>query len=130
MSGMRHTAVQLPKWPSLFNDFALRMNLFNLYIFIEIGGTGGGAFRAMYARFLDEAAAIAKKPAWAEGAEMFRESARRFSSIGQSFKDAVKMTGMKREFRLRLWSLERLPILRNGHGARCAGRSNGDDVPE
>jgi hypothetical protein len=55
VSGMRHTAAQLPKWPSLFNDFALRMNLFNLYIFIEIGGTGGGAFRAMYARFLDEA---------------------------------------------------------------------------
>ena len=95
VSGMRHTAAQLPKWPSLFNDFALRMNLFNLYIFIEIGGTGGGAFRAMYARFLDEAASIAKKPAWAEAAETLRESARRFSSIGQSFKDAATATGIE-----------------------------------
>lgn len=95
VSGMRHTAAQLPKWPSLFNDFELRMNLFNLYIFIEIGGTGGGAFRAMYARFLDEAASIAKKPAWAEAAEMFRGSARRFSSIGQSFKDAATATGIE-----------------------------------
>ena len=94
VSGIRHTAAQLPKWPSLFNDIQLRMNLFNLYIFIEIGGTGGGAFRAMYARFLDEAALIAKTRAWAELAAMFRESARRFSSIGQSFKDAAKATDL------------------------------------
>lgn len=95
VSGMRHTAAQLPNWPSLFNDFQLRMNLFNLYIFIEIGGTGGGAFRAMYARFLEEASLIAKKPALAEAAASFRESARRFSSIGQLFKDAEKATGLK-----------------------------------
>ncbi len=95
VSGMRHTAVQLPKWPSILNDFQLRMNLFNLYIFIEIGGTGGGAFRAMYARFLDEAATIAKRPAWAGVAEMFRDSARRFSLIGQSFKDAATATGIE-----------------------------------
>lgn len=95
ISGIRHTAAQLPKWPSLFNDFQLRLNLFNLYIFIEIGGTGGGAFRAMYARFLDEAASMAKKPAWAEAAEMFRESARSFSSIGQSFKDAATAPGIE-----------------------------------
>lgn len=49
VSGMRHTANQLLKWPSLFDDFALRMHLFNLYIFIEIGGTGGGCFRSMCA---------------------------------------------------------------------------------
>lgn len=94
--GMRHTAVQLPRWPSLMNNFALRMNLFNLYIFIEIGGTGGGAFRAMYARFLDEAASIARTPAaLAETAEAFRESARRFSAIGQLFKNAEKASDLE-----------------------------------
>jgi hypothetical protein len=93
--GMRHTAAQLLKWPLLFNDFQLRMNLFNLYIFIEIGGTGGGAFRAMYARFLDEAASIARKPEWADAAQDFRESAHRLSSIGQSFKNAEKATGLE-----------------------------------
>ncbi|MGZ8885912.1 MAG: DUF4872 domain-containing protein [Halobacteriota archaeon] len=35
-----------------------RMNLFSLYVFIEIGGTGGGCFRYLYARFLNEAAAV------------------------------------------------------------------------
>lgn len=95
VSGMRHTAAQLLKWPSLFNDFQLRVNLFNLYIFIEIGGTGGGAFRAMYARFLDEAAHIAKKPALAEAAAVFRDSARRFTSVGLLFKDATKAAGLE-----------------------------------
>jgi hypothetical protein len=90
VSGMRHTAAQLPRWPAQFNDFELRMNLFNLYIFIEIGGTGGGAFRAMYARFLDEAAKVAKMPLLSEMAEQFRDSARRFSSIGQLFHDVQK----------------------------------------
>ncbi|HUB29997.1 MAG TPA: BtrH N-terminal domain-containing protein [Terracidiphilus sp.] len=94
VSGMRHAAAQLPQWPSLFNDFQLRVNLFNLYIFIEIGGTGGGAFRAMYARFLDEAATIAKKPLLAEIAEEFRESARRFTAIALLFKDAEKTGGL------------------------------------
>lgn len=88
VSGMRHAAAQLPKWRTLFNDFALRINLFNLYIFIEIGGTGGGAFRAMYARFLSEASTLASLPALAEAAADFSESARRFSAIGQLFKGA------------------------------------------
>lgn len=88
VSGMRHAAAQLPKWPGLFNDFELRINLFNLYIFIEIGGTGGGAFRAMYARFLREASTLARLPALAEAAADFSESARLFSAIGELFKDA------------------------------------------
>jgi hypothetical protein len=99
VKGMRHTADQLLKWPTLFNDFQLRMNLFNLYIFIEIGGTGGGAFRAMCARFLDEAALLARRPEWAEAARDFRESARRFSTIGQSFKDAVKERNLEDKIR-------------------------------
>lgn len=95
VSGMRHTASQLPKWSSLFNDLQLRLNLFNLYIFLEIGGTGGGAFRAMYSRFLDDAAHVAKNPVFAAAAATFRESARRFTSIGLLFKDAMKATGLE-----------------------------------
>jgi len=95
VSGMRHTAAQLLKWPSLFNDHELRMNLFNLYIFIEIGGTGGGCFRSMYARFLDEAAAIARKPALAEAAESLRDSAHRFTEIALLFQDAVTANDLR-----------------------------------
>ncbi|MGZ8889607.1 MAG: DUF4872 domain-containing protein [Halobacteriota archaeon] len=40
------------------DDTVPRMNLFSLYVFIEIGGTGWGCFRYLYARFLNEAAAV------------------------------------------------------------------------
>ena len=95
VSGMRIAAERLPKWSGLFNDFQLRVNLFNLYVFIEIGGTGGGAFRAMYARFLDEAALLVRKPALNEAAQAFRESARRFSEIALLFRDAAHADGLK-----------------------------------
>jgi len=44
IKGIRHAAREIIKWPNMFKDKELRMNLFNLYIFIEIGGTGGGCF--------------------------------------------------------------------------------------
>jgi hypothetical protein len=106
VEGMRHTASQILKWPALFNDKELRMNLFNFYVFIEISGTGGGCFRFMYSRFLDEGAKIARNPALKKAAEQFDQSGRMFSRIGQMFKDAEKMNDVEakiqaasREFR-------------------------------
>ena len=36
IKGLRHTSRKILKWPSSFEDKELRMNLFTLYIFIEI----------------------------------------------------------------------------------------------
>ncbi len=91
IAGLRHTAKQLLQWPAIFPDKELRMNLFNLYIFIEIGGTGGGCFRPMYARFLEEGGKIAGKPALASSAEIFHESGGKFTEIALMFKDAATM---------------------------------------
>jgi hypothetical protein len=106
VAGMRHTASQLLKWPVIFNDKDLRMNLFNLYIFIEIGGTGGGCFRYMYSRFLVDAARIARNPALTTAAERFNQSGKMFSNIGLMFKDSKRMKDIEekieatsREFR-------------------------------
>ena len=52
VKGLRRTSRELVKGPTMFTEEELRMQLFNLYLFIEIGGTGGGCFRYMYARFL------------------------------------------------------------------------------
>jgi hypothetical protein len=60
IKGIKHASKELLKWPEIFTDHALRMNLFNLYIFIEIRGAGGGFFRYMYSRFLSESARITK----------------------------------------------------------------------
>jgi hypothetical protein len=88
VKGMRHTAKELLKWPDLFSEHDLRMNLFNFYIFIEIGGTGGGCFRYMYSRFLKEAAQVTGNPALEDAAVKMAASGEMLSSIGQSFKNA------------------------------------------
>jgi hypothetical protein len=93
--GMRHTADEILKWPDQFEDHELRMHLFNLYIFIEIGGTGGGCFRPMYARFLREAAAIAENRALVKSAEAFENIGSRFTEIAMMFKDAEKLRDLK-----------------------------------
>jgi hypothetical protein len=95
--GLRHTARQLLQWPAIFKDQDLRMNLFNLYVFIEIGGTGGGCFRPMYARFLEEGAKTTRKPALANAAEIFRQSGAKFTEIALLFKDAETMKGIDKK---------------------------------
>jgi len=88
IKGIKHTAKEILKWPEIFKDIELRMNLFTLYIFIEIGGTGGGCFRYMYSRFLKEAAKITDIKALGGASATFNESGKIFSEIGLMFKDA------------------------------------------
>jgi hypothetical protein len=99
IEGMRHTANQLLKWPAMFGERELRMNLFNLYIFIEIGGTGGGCFRYMYSRFLKRGAKITGNPALAKAAEEFNRSGRDLSRIALMFKGAEKMDDLEEKIR-------------------------------
>ena len=99
VEGLRHTASQLLKWPAVFNDKDLRMNLFNLYIFIEIGGTGGGCFRYMYSRFLKEGAKITRNPALAKAAEEFDQAGKKFTRIGLLFKDAKRMSDIEEKIK-------------------------------
>jgi hypothetical protein len=91
VKGMRHTAKEIRKWPDIFNDYDLRMNLFSLYIFIEIGGTGGGCFRYMYSRFLKESASITKHSMLAASAEKIQKAGEMFTDIGVLFKEAEKV---------------------------------------
>ncbi|MFW5709595.1 MAG: BtrH N-terminal domain-containing protein [Chloroflexota bacterium] len=58
VKGIRKTAKRLPEWRNSLDESELRFALFNAYIFIQIGGTGGGAFRYMFSRFLNEAAEV------------------------------------------------------------------------
>jgi hypothetical protein len=99
IAGLRLTAKQLLRWPASFPDKELRMNLFNLFVFIEIGGTGGGCFRPMYARFLEECAGILALPALADAAEIFHQSGGKFTEIALLFKDAEKMKNIEENVR-------------------------------
>jgi hypothetical protein len=91
VSGMRHTANELLKWPEQFSERDLRMQLFNLYVFIEIGGTGGGCFRPMYSRFMKEGADVTGNRALLKSAADFERIGREFSEIGLMFKNAATM---------------------------------------
>jgi hypothetical protein len=88
IKGIRHAAREIVKWPGLMDDTALRMSLFNLYVFIEIGGTGGGCFRPMYARFLEESASITKNDDLLKASGLISEAGALFTEAGLLFKDA------------------------------------------
>ncbi len=51
--GMRRLAGELPRWPGMTRDWAFAARFW--YQVIEKRGTGGGFFRRLYARYLDEA---------------------------------------------------------------------------
>jgi len=91
VKGLRHNSKELVKWPTMFTDRELRMQLFSLYLFIEIGGTGGGCFRYMYARFLQEARDITGKKSLGDASEMFQTAGEKFTEIGRRFRDAETM---------------------------------------
>lgn len=87
VKGFIRTANELKRWQSIFDEKYLRLALFNVYIFIEVGGTGGGCFRYMYSRFLKEAYQITSSRALLEASEMIYESGRKFTETAYLFKN-------------------------------------------
>ncbi|MBT3275680.1 MAG: DUF4872 domain-containing protein, partial [Spirochaetales bacterium] len=71
LKGIEKWAKQVLKWPTQFPGRGTVDCLTSLYTYIEIGGTGGSAFRKMYARFLREAAAITGRSGFGEAAAAY-----------------------------------------------------------
>jgi hypothetical protein len=87
VKGIRKAAKRAPKWPNVMDKEALRGTLFNTFVFIDaMGGTGGGAFRYMFSRFLREAAEIAGDPRLEESAEEFQHIGDRWQEVAEIFK--------------------------------------------
>ncbi len=84
LSGMQKWAGLVPKWNKQFKGMNLLGCLLNTFIYIEIGGTGGSAFRPMYAKFLRESAEILEKPELNQPAELFEKSAAIWSKIASA----------------------------------------------
>lgn len=59
VKGIRKATRETMRWPEILDAAALARTCFNVAMLIDHrGGTGGGIFRYMYARFLGEAASI------------------------------------------------------------------------
>jgi hypothetical protein len=118
----------LKKWADLVVDerspkgwqrvFKTPLNLFgalmSTYIFIEIGGTGGSAFRTMYASFLSEAAGVLEQPELERVSCAYRECGHLWSDVARAaLPDWVPELKQTREL---IWEKNRI----FEHQPRCA----------
>jgi len=87
--GMRKAGSQIQKWEKQFNDNDFRMNIFNIYLFVTVAGTGGGIFRYMYSRFLKEASKITSNKELVNIADIIYNSGDMWEDMALPLKDAL-----------------------------------------
>ncbi|MDM8008495.1 MAG: BtrH N-terminal domain-containing protein [Phycisphaerae bacterium] len=87
--GIRKAGTRVAQWATLMQPEPLRYACFNAFVFIDAtGGTGGGIFRYMYGRFLEEAAAITGEGRLLEVSHGMRETGDDWQEIAGSFHKA------------------------------------------
>lgn len=87
--GIRTAAGRVREWANL-EPAELRQALFNVYVFVEIGGTGGGLFRHMYARFLEEAAGLTGLPRLGDAARAFHRCGERWAALAKPYENVYE----------------------------------------
>lgn len=89
--GIRKAAEEVGRWPTRMNPASLREACLNAFLFIDAaGGTGGGIFRLMYARFLDESAPILGKASLKKAAGELRRIGDAWQAIAAQFSAAAE----------------------------------------
>ncbi len=84
VAGIKKWASLVTRWPEQFKGLNLYGCLLNTFIYIEIGGTGGSAFRPMYAQFLREAETFLKNPGLSDVGALLVDSGKIWSEIGKA----------------------------------------------
>lgn len=88
--GVAKAAKLLPTWPDALPTAQLAGACANVFVMIDAtGGTGGGLFRYMYARFLGEAAAITGESALRATAERVHELGDAWQEVAETVRSAA-----------------------------------------
>jgi hypothetical protein len=90
VEGIKTASKRAAEWPGSFDVDQLRMALFNVYIYTEIGGTGGGLFRLMYSRFLSQAADLTGDARLKDAAEDFQQIGEKWTKLVTPLKEALE----------------------------------------
>jgi hypothetical protein len=94
VAGLDRFAEELPAWSRRVSGEADRSWCFRFaYQVIERRGTGGGLFRALYARFLEEAERLVPSLARLGLSARMRELAERWTTLAQAFKALSEAPG-------------------------------------
>ena len=89
--GIRKAAGLISRWPKMLTEKELRDTCINTAFMIDArGGTGGGIFRYMYGRFLDEVAVII-------GQEKLAAAGDQMKVIGDRWEEVAHLFGMAYE---------------------------------
>lgn len=91
VAGIRTAATRVRQWLAQFDESTLRAALFNVYIYTEIGGTGGGLFRYMYSRFLNEAADLTSDPHLQEASQQVHKCAEQWRALALPLEQAFEI---------------------------------------
>jgi hypothetical protein len=71
LKGFLKFKTMFPTWYRRFDPSKFLLSLFNTFIYMETGGSGGAWVRCMYSRFLREAAEVLSQPAFDRAANTF-----------------------------------------------------------
>lgn len=91
LPGLKKFAGDVIRFSQLMDFKTMRQNLLFAYLSFEKIGTGGGNFRRMYSRFLNQAAAITKMEMLSDAAVIYQELASLWKKLSVTFFEYSKL---------------------------------------